>query len=200
MPRKSNTQERILEYIVESTRQRGYPPSVREIGAAVGLASTSTVHGHLERLEKKGLLRRDASMPRAMEVIGDGYAPKGTISVPIVGRVAAGVPITAIENIDDHMLLPEGFVGKNECFILSVQGDSMIDAGILNGDLVLVRKQSTVNNGEIAVVLVEDEATVKRFYRENGRYRLKPENPHMEPFFVDECDVQGKVIGLMRTL
>jgi repressor LexA len=199
-PRGDN-QGKILEYIKSEIQSKGYPPSVREICDAVGLKSTSTVHGHLTRLQKKGLLNRDPMKPRAMEVLGDpNFARKEIFSVPIVGRVTAGTPILAQENIEDMMLISADFLGEGEHFILLVRGESMINAGILDGDYVVVRKQLHANNGEIVVAMIEDEATVKRFYKEDGHFRLQPENDHMNPIIVPEVTVLGKVVTLFRRI
>lgn len=200
---RGDTQTKILSYIQEVIETRGYPPSVREIGEAVGLRSTSTVHGHLTRLEKKGLLHRDAMKPRA---IGLSHSPAyaGSMedsricSVPVVGRVAAGQPILAEEQIDEQMILPADLIGEGEHFILRVRGDSMIQAGIFHDDYIVVRKQPDAHNGEIVVALVEDDATVKRFYKENGHFRLQPENDAMEPIIVPSVQILGKVVSLLR--
>ena len=189
-------QEKILAYIKDEIETKGYPPSVREICAAVGLKSTSTVHAHLNHLEEQGMIRRDSTKPRALEVI-DGTQARGR-SVPLVGRVTAGQPILAIENIEDYMLLPYGMCGRDEVFCLRVQGESMIDAGILDGDVIVVREQSTAENGEIVVAMIEDEATVKRIYYEKNRVRLQPENQYMEPIYVPSVQVLGKVVSLYR--
>lgn len=200
---RGDTQTKILSYIQEVIETRGYPPSVREIGEAVGLRSTSTVHGHLTRLEKKGLLHRDAMKPRA---IGLSHPPAYAgpmediriCSVPVVGRVAAGQPILAEEQIDEQMILPADLIGEGEHFILRVRGDSMIQAGIFHDDYIVVRKQPDAHNGEIVVALVEDDATVKRFYKENGHFRLQPENDAMEPIIVPSVQILGKVVSLLR--
>lgn len=200
---RGDMQERILAYIQSEIKVRGYAPSVREIGEAVGLKSTSTVHGHLTRLEKKGLLHRDAMKPRAMGLTGDAPEaddPFDVLRIPVVGRVAAGMPILAEENIEETLPLPAELTGQGEHFILRVRGDSMIEAGILNDDYIVVRKQETARNGDIVVALVEDEATVKRFYKENGHFRLQPENSAMAPIIVNEVVLLGKVISLMRRL
>ena len=197
-PRGDN-QQRILDFIKSEIQQKGYPPSVREIANAVGLKSTSTVHGHLQRLEKRGLLHRDAMKPRAMEVVGDpNFARSGTTAVPVVGRVTAGLPILAEENLEDYVALPDVMLGDGEHFILLVRGDSMIEAGILDGDYIIVRRQQEANNGDIVVAMIDDSATVKRFYKENGHFRLQPENSSMEPIYADEVTVLGKVISLYR--
>ena len=201
---RGDTQERILAYIQEEIQMRGYAPSVREIGEAVGLKSTSTVHGHLTRLEKKGLLHRDAMKPRAMGLSKSGNVPheiENTIcQLPVVGRVAAGQPILAEESVEDFMALPIEFIGEGEHFVLRVRGDSMIQAGIFHDDYIVVRKQQHANNGEIVVALVEDEATVKRFFKENGHFRLQPENDAMEPIIVPAVTILGKVTSLLRKM
>lgn len=182
---RGDTQAKILAYIEKATLQKGYPPSVREICDATGLKSTSTVHGHLIRLEKKGLLYRDSMKPRAISVPSDHQMYRTEmINVPIVGRVSAGTPILATENIEDYIALPQSMLGEGEHYVLGVRGESMIEAGIMDGDYVVVRKQPTAYNGDIVVAMVEDDATVKRFYRENGHFRLQPENPTMEPIIV----------------
>ncbi|MBE3589417.1 MAG: transcriptional repressor LexA [Firmicutes bacterium] len=198
-------QREILEFIKRRIRERGYPPSVREIGEAVGLSSSSTVHGHLARLEEKGYLRRDPSKPRAIEVLDTPEAPAPApaprvVPVPVVGRVAAGTPILAEENVEDVFPLPEDWVRGGEIFMLEVRGDSMIEAGILDGDRVIVRRQDTAENGDIVVALIGDEATVKRYYREADHIRLQPENSRMEPIRTREATIIGRVIGLVRLL
>lgn len=199
-PRGDN-QAKILAFIKREIQKKGYPPSVREICDAVGLKSTSTVHGHLTRLEKKGLLHRGTMKPRAIEVLGDpAFDRNATISVPMLGRVAAGNPITALEEAEDQLMLPKEIIGDGDHFILVIQGTSMINVGILDGDYVVVRKQSDANNGEIVVAMVEDEATVKRFYREGGRFRLQPENDVMEPIIVPEVTILGKIVALIRKM
>ena len=205
MLKLSKRQQEIMEYIKKEVRAKGYPPSVREIGEAVGLASSSTVHGHLARLEQKGLIRRDPTKPRAIEVLDlddvqtGGPFDYSTVMAPIVGKVTAGQPITAVENIEDYFPLPTSFVGDSHVFLLTVVGDSMIDAGIYDGDLVIVRQQSTAHNGEIVVAMTEDdEATVKRFYKEADNIRLQPENPTMEPMRYANVSILGKVIGVFR--
>lgn len=198
---RGDTQQRILEFIESEVASKGYPPSVREIGDAVGLKSTSTVHGHLRRLEARGLLRRDAMKPRAMEVRTERTAPEAPDAfrmVPIVGNVAAGSPILAEEYVEDQIPLPEVMLGDGEHFILRVHGDSMINAGIMDGDYVVVRQQNTAVNGEIIVALIDGSATVKRFYRENGRFRLQPENPAMSPIYARAIDIAGKVVSVYR--
>ena len=196
---RGDTQAKILAYIEKATLQKGYPPSVREICDATGLKSTSTVHGHLIRLEKKGLLYRDSMKPRAISVPSDHQMYRAEmINVPIVGRVSAGTPILATENIEDYIALPQSMLGEGEHYVLGVRGESMIEAGIMDGDYVVVRKQPTAYNGDIVVAMVEDDATVKRFYRENGHFRLQPENPTMEPIIVPEVTILGKVVSLYR--
>lgn len=197
-PRGDN-QQRILDFIKSEIQTKGYPPSVREIANAVGLKSTSTVHGHLQRLEKRGLLHRDAMKPRAMEVVGDpNFARNSSTAVPVVGRVTAGLPILAEENLEEYVAIPEVMLGDGEHFILLVRGESMIEAGILDGDYIVVRRQVEANNGDIVVAMIDDSATVKRFYREDGRFRLQPENSTMEPIYTDEVVILGKVISLYR--
>jgi repressor LexA len=197
-------QRQVLQFIKDEIRKKGYPPSVREIGEAIGLSSSSTVHGHMARLEKLGYIRRDPTKPRAIEVLDDAdlQPRRRTMSVPVVGRVTAGQPIFAEQNIEDHFPLPAGFVRADEddLFFLRVQGDSMIEAGILDGDYVLVRRQPSANNGEIVVALIEDEATVKRFFKEQGHIRLQPENRYMDPIIVPSVQILGKVVGLVRRM
>lgn len=199
---RGDSQARILDYIEKTTKKKGYPPSVREICDATGLKSTSTVHGHLIRLEKKGLIARDSMKPRAISLPFDRDATfierSGMVSIPIVGRVAAGMPILAAENIEEYVSLPQVMIGDGEHYVLGVRGESMIDAGIMDGDYVVVRKQPTAYNGDIVVAMIEDEATVKRFYRENGAFRLQPENPTMKPIIVPEVTILGKVVSLYR--
>ena len=200
----SKRQQDILDFIKSEVQEKGYPPSVREIGEAVGLASSSTVHGHLARLESKGLIRRDPTKPRAIEVISlEQDIPKfNIVQVPIIGKVTAGQPITAIENIEDYFPLPDRYVAPDEhVFMLEVMGDSMIEAGILDGDLVIVRQQPSANNGDIVVAMTEeDEATVKRFFKENDYIRLQPENSSLEPIIVRNVSILGKVIGVYRNV
>lgn len=198
----SSRQIAILEFIKQEIRAKGYPPSVREIGEAVGLSSSSTVHGHLAQLEDKGYIRRDPTKPRAIEVLdgSEGLAKKEMVSVPVVGKVTAGQPILAVENVEDTFPLPVDFVGNDVVFILSVQGDSMVEAGILDGDYILVRQQRIARNGDIVVALLEDEATVKTFYKENDYIRLQPENSSLEPIIVNDVSIIGKVVGVFRKL
>lgn len=198
---RGDMQTRILAYIEQEIKTRGYAPSVREIGEAVGLKSTSTVHGHLIRLEKKGLLHRDAMKPRAMGLSFSSLSPAENVTlreIPVIGRVAAGTPILAEENVEETLTLPEDIAGHGDVFILRVRGESMIQAGIMNDDYIVVHKQPDANNGEIVVALIEDEATVKRFYKENGHIRLQPENDTMEPIIVPTVMILGKVVSLIR--
>lgn len=195
-------QQQILDFIRAEIHRVGYPPSVREIGEAIGLSSSSTVHSHLAALEAKGFIRRDPSKPRALEVLDfrdtDSAIDFGQVhAVPLVGHVAAGQPILAAENIEQTLPLPAEFSGE-QTFILKVRGESMIEAGILDGDYVVVRQQQTANNGEIVVALLDDEATVKTFYREADRVRLQPENSSMEPIYSTDVRVLGKVVALFR--
>ncbi len=195
----SKRESEILRFIQYNIRKKGYPPSVREIGQAVGLKSSSTVHTYLRRLEERRLLRRDPAKPRAIEVMHNNDNPfKEIVSVPVLGQVAAGTPLLAVENYDDMFPLPLDFVGHGEFFMLSVKGDSMIEAGILEKDLVLVKRQSCVENGDITVALIEDEATIKRFFKENDHIRLQPENYRLSPILVKEVQILGKVVGLVR--
>ncbi|MCL6453758.1 MAG: transcriptional repressor LexA [Alicyclobacillus sp.] len=219
MDRLSRRQEQILSFIRKRVRERGYPPSVREIGEAVGLASSSTVHGHLARLEAKGYLRRDPTKPRAIELLEDSTPrvqtsstrhtrdeenwpqPEPYVLAPVVGKVTAGLPITAVEHTESYFPLPASLTRGDDAFLLRVQGDSMIEAGILDGDFVIVRKQDTAVNGEIVVALTEDdEATVKRFFKEADHVRLQPENAAMEPIRLRHVRILGKVIGVFRNL
>lgn len=199
---RGDMQDRILAYIQTVIENRGYAPSMREIGEAVGLKSTSTVHGHLTRLEKRGLLHRDAMKPRAIGLNSENRQNPEIASnvchVPVIGRVAAGSPILAEENTEAVLPLPAEFVGDGELFMLRVRGDSMVNAGILNDDYIVVRSQPDAQNGEIVVALIDDEATVKRYYKENGHFRLQPENDYMEPILVPEVTVLGKVVSLIR--
>ena len=194
--RTSDKQTAILEFIRSEIEQKGYPPSVREICSAVGLKSTSSVHAHLTQLEKKGLLRRDPTKPRAMEVL-DGPVSRGR-SVPLVGRVTAGLPVLATENIEDYLVLPQSLQGRGDLFALRVQGESMIEAGIEDGDIVVLRRQETAENGEIVVAMIDDEATLKRIYYEDGHVRLQPENAAMEPIYADEVVILGRLLALFR--
>ncbi|MBQ9279515.1 MAG: transcriptional repressor LexA [Clostridia bacterium] len=204
----TDKQQKVLDFVKESMKRDGYAPSVREICKALDLKSTSTVHGYLVRLEKKGLIQRAALKPRTLRIVGSQdaadekgfYSSKEMVDVPIVGKVTAGLPILAVENIEDSFPLPVDFVGNSESFMLKVRGDSMIDAGILDGDLVLVKKQNTAENGDIVVALIEDEATVKKFYKEKNFIRLQPQNQFMQPIIVPDCTILGKVAGVFRRL
>ncbi|SDY85500.1 SOS-response transcriptional repressor, LexA [Proteiniborus ethanoligenes] len=201
----SSVQLKILEFIKSEIYSKGYPPAVREICKAVNLKSTSTVHGHLEKIEKKGYIRRDPTKPRAIEILDrvDNIIPfprKEIINVPIVGKVTAGEPILAVENIEDSFPLPIDFVEKESVFMLKVRGDSMIEAGILDGDFVLVRQQNTAYNGDIVVALLDDEATIKRFFKEKDHIRLQPENQFMEPIITRNVSILGKVTGVFRKI
>jgi repressor LexA len=203
----SQRQLAILDFIKHEVRSKGYPPSVREIGEAVGLASSSTVHGHLDRLEKKGLIRRDPTKPRAIEILQDDELsgaenfPLSIVRVPLIGKVTAGVPIMATENIEDYFPLPAQYVKEDNVFMLSVLGDSMIEAGIHDGDFVIVRQQQTANNGDIVVAMTEEnEATVKRFFKEKDHIRLQPENSALKPLRLRQVSILGKVVGLFRDI
>lgn len=204
MTKLSKRQLDILRFIKAEVKSKGYPPSVREIGEAVGLASSSTVHGHLARLETKGLIRRDPTKPRAIEILDEevDIPQSQVVNVPVIGKVTAGSPITAVENIEEYFPLPDRMVPPDKhVFMLEIMGDSMIDAGILDKDYVIVKQQNTANNGEIVVAMTEDdEATVKRFYKEDTHIRLQPENPTMEPIILQNVSILGKVIGVFRTV
>ncbi|EZP78155.1 LexA repressor [Parageobacillus genomosp. 1] len=206
MTKLSKRQQQILDFIKKEVKTKGYPPSVREIGEAVGLASSSTVHGHLARLESKGYIRRDPTKPRAIEILDADFTAsqekEDVVSVPMIGKVTAGQPITAIENIEDYFPLPKRLVSEeDQVFMLEVMGDSMIEAGILDGDYVIVRQQSSADNGDIVVAMTEDnEATVKRFFKEKDHIRLQPENSNLEPIIVRNCTILGKVIGVYRII
>ncbi len=196
----SAKQREILDYIKSEILQRGYPPAVREICEAVNLKSTSSVHSHLETLEKNGYIRRDPTKPRAIEIVDDSFnlSRHEIVNVPIIGTVTAGQPILAIENIEGYFPLLSEDMPKSDTFMLKVKGESMINAGIFNGDLILVEKQVTAENGEIVVALIDDSATVKTFYKEEGHFRLQPENDTMDPIIVDHVTILGKVRGLYR--
>ncbi len=198
----SKKQMEILEYIKSELLRIGYPPAVREICEAVNLRSTSSVHAHLESLEKNGYIRRDPTKPRAIEIIDDTFnlTRREMVNVPMVGQVAAGEPILAEQNITNYFPIPMEFMPNNDTFMLTVKGDSMINVGIFDGDYVLVEKRQTAYNGEIVVALVDDSATVKTFYKEEGYYRLQPENDDMDPIIVMNCEILGKVIGVFRFL
>ena len=193
-------QSEILEYIKNQIVNKGYPPSVRDICEAVHLKSTSSLHAHQETLEKKGYIRRDPTKPRAIEIIDDNFnlTRREVVNVPLIGQVAAGQPILAVENITNYFPIPAEFLNNSETFMLNVKGDSMINMGIYDGDMIIVRRQQTADNGEVIVALVDDSATVKRFYKEDGHYRLQPENDFMDPIIVDNVEIVGKVIGLIR--
>ncbi len=196
----SKKQQEILEYIKEQILHRGFPPAVREICEAVNLKSTSSVHSHLETLEKNGYIRRDPTKPRAIEILDDTFnlTRREMVNVPIIGQVAAGQPILAEENIEDYFPFPVEHIPNKQTFLLKVRGESMINAGILDGDLVLVEEARTASNGEMVVALIEDGATVKTFYKEESVFRLQPENDFMDPIIVKEVSILGKVIGVMR--
>lgn len=196
----SNKQQEILNYIKEEILKRGYPPTVREICETVKLKSTSSVHSHLETLEKNGYIRRDPTKPRAIEICDDSFQMVRTemVSLPIIGNVAAGQPILAEENIQDYFPVPADMVPQGDSFILNVRGDSMVNVGIFDGDRVLVNSCSTARNGEIIVALIDDSATVKTFYKEKNHIRLQPENDYMDPIIVDDCQILGKVFGVFR--
>ena len=198
--RITKKQEEILEYIKNEILERGFPPAVREICQAVHLKSTSSVHSHLESLEKNGYIRRDPSKPRTIEILDDSFQMmrREMVNVPVVGTVAAGQPILAVQNIESYFPVPAEYMPNEESFMLKVKGESMINAGILNGDQVLVRRQSTADNGDIVVALIDDSATVKTFYKEDGYYRLQPENDTMEPILVKDLQIIGKVFGVFR--
>ncbi|MCQ6280076.1 transcriptional repressor LexA [Bacillus sp. EB600] len=204
MTKLSKRQQDILDFIKSEVKKKGYPPSVREIGEAVGLASSSTVHGHLARLESKGLIRRDPTKPRAIEILEvdeNAQIPRSNVvNVPIVGKVTAGLPITAIENIEEYFPLPERLAPADEnVFMLEIMGESMIEAGILDGDYVIIKQQSTAENGDIVVAMTEeDEATCKRFFKEKDYFRLQPENSTMDPIILRNVSILGKVIGVYR--
>jgi len=197
----SERQRQILDFIKGEIRRKGFPPSVREIGEAVGLRSSATVHAHLARLEEKGYIRRDPVKPRAIEVLETDplFEKKRVVNVPVVGRVTAGTPILAVENIEDVIPLPYEFVGDENVFLLRVRGESMIEAGIYDGDYVVVRQQQHAQDGDIVVALLGDEATVKRFYKERDHVRLQPENTLMDPILTRDVQILGKVTGLFRT-
>lgn len=209
----SNKQQEILDFVNSQVEVKGYPPSVREICSAVGFKSTSTVHNYLEKLAKSGLITKDATKPRALRVINGNnktqkdssskeyYSNKEMVEIPIIGKVTAGLPILAVENIEDTFPLPVDFVQNSTAFMLKVQGDSMVEAGILDKDLVLIKQQSTANNGDIVVAMIGDEATVKTFYKEKNHVRLQPQNQYMDPIIVtSDLSILGKVIGVFRKL
>ncbi|NLG85136.1 MAG: transcriptional repressor LexA [Firmicutes bacterium] len=203
MEELTERQRAILSFIKTEILRKGYPPSVREIGEAVGLSSSSTVHAHLSNLEEMGYIRRDPSKPRAIEVLINPEDPRQRqrlVHLPIVGRVAAGQPLLAVENIEDYFPLPRDFGPIEDGFMLRVRGESMIEAGIHDGDLLVVQRTSTAENGDIVVALIEEEATVKRFFREDGRIRLQPENRAMAPIYATEVTIVGRVVGLIRRI
>lgn len=196
----SEKQREILEYIKKEILNKGYPPTVRDICEAVQLKSTSSVHSHLETLEKNGYIRRDPTKPRAIEIVDDNFnlTRREVVNVPMIGQVAAGQPMLAVENIDAYFPIPAEFMPNEESFMLKVKGESMVNAGILDGDHILVERCNSAENGEIVVALVDDSATVKRFYKENGHIRLQPENDTMEPIILSNCKILGKVFGVFR--
>lgn len=196
----SSKQQEILDYIKDEILKRGYPPAVREICEAVHLKSTSSVHAHLETLEKNGYIRRDPTKPRAIEICDDNFQMVRTemVSIPVVGRVAAGAPILAEENIESYFPIPADMVPRGESFMLKVKGDSMINAGIFSGDQIFVNACNTASNGDMVVALIDDSATVKTFYKEEGHIRLQPENDEMDPIIVEDCQILGKVYGVLR--
>ena len=198
----TDKQKEILEYIKEMILKKGYPPAVREICEAVHLKSTSSVHSHLESLEKNGYIRRDPTKPRTIEILDDDFAltRREVVNVPVIGTVAAGTPILAEQNIEDYLPIPAEMLPNKEVFMLKVKGTSMIEAGIYSGDKVIVAKQPDAENGDKVVALVDDSATVKTFYKENGHFRLQPENSTMDPIILDHVEILGKVIGLFRMM
>ncbi len=193
-------QSEILEYIKSQILNKGYPPSVRDICEAVQLKSTSSVHSHLETLEKNGYIRRDPTKPRAIEIIDDNFnlVRREVVNVPIIGKVAAGQPLLAVENVDSYFPIPMEFMPNEQCFMLKVVGESMINAGIFDGDTILVEQRQTASNGDMIVALVDDSATVKTYYKEEGHIRLHPENDTMDPIIVPDCQILGKVFGVFR--
>ncbi len=193
-------QQEILEFIKSEILNRGYPPAVRDICEAVHLKSTSSVHSHLETLEKNGYIRRDPTKPRAIEIIDDSFnlTRREVVNVPMLGTVAAGQPILAQEHIENYFPIPAEYMPNTDCFMLKVKGDSMINIGIFDGDYIMVRQQDTARNGDTVVAMVEDSATVKTFYKEDGHFRLQPENDYMDPIIVDEVQILGKVFGVFR--
>ena len=196
----TSKQLEIMNFIKQEILSKGYPPTVRDICEAVGLKSTSTVHAHLERLEMKGLIRRDPTKPRAIELVDDEFTVirKEMVNVPVVGQVAAGQPLLAVENISNYFPIPVEYMPNQQTFMLHVKGESMVNAGIFSGDLILVEQTQDVRNGDIVVALVDDSATVKTFFKEKDHIRLQPENDHMDPIIVNDCSILGKVIGVFR--
>ncbi len=195
-------QEEILNFMKSEILNKGYPPSVREICAAVNLKSTSSVHSHLSSLEEKGYIHRDPTKPRAIEIVDDTFnlTRREMANVPIIGTVAAGQPLLAAENIEGYFPIPTEYLSNKSVFMLKVKGNSMINAGIFEGDTIIVEQQNTANDGDIVVALIDDSATVKTFYKEKGHIRLQPENDSMEPIIVDNCQILGKVMGLLRLM
>ena len=193
-------QQEILDYLKAQIINKGYPPAVREICEAVNLKSTSSVHSHLETLERNGYIKRDPSKPRAIEIIDDGFngTRRELVNVPIIGTITAGQPILAVENMEGYFPIPSEYMPNEETFMLRVRGESMINAGIYDGDKIVVQKQSTADNGDMVVAMIDDSVTVKTFYKEDGYYRLQPENDTMDPIIVSEVSILGKVIGLFR--
>ncbi|HEY5523704.1 MAG TPA: transcriptional repressor LexA [Clostridium sp.] len=192
-------QSEIYRFLIAFTEKKGYPPSVREICEAVSLKSTSTVHGHLKRLEKKGLIKRDPTKPRALEIIELNASKREMLNIPIVGKVTAGLPILATENIEDTFAIPMDFIKHDrELFILRVSGESMINIGVRDGDLAIIEHADSASNGEVVVALIDDESTIKRFFKENNHIRLQPENDTMDPIIVESCSILGKLVGLFR--
>lgn len=196
----SSKQQEILGFVKDEILSKGYPPSVREICAAVNLKSTSSVFSHLETLEKNGYIRRDPTKPRTIEILDDSFNTRRreVVSVPVVGQITAGQPILAVQNIENYFPVPSEYMPKQECFMLRVKGESMINAGILDKDTIIVERVQDAKNGDIVVALIDDSATVKTFYKENGHIRLQPENDHMDPIIVDDCKILGKVFGVFR--
>lgn len=196
----SEKQQEILSFVKDEILSKGYPPSVREICAAVNLKSTSSVFSHLETLEKNGYIRRDPTKPRTIEILDDSFNTRRreVVSVPVVGQITAGQPILAVQNIENYFPVPSEYMPKQECFMLRVKGESMINAGILDKDTIIVERVQDAQNGDIVVALIDDSATVKTFYKENGHIRLQPENDHMDPIIVDDCKILGKVFGVFR--
>jgi len=200
MSDEKDKQSEIYEFLKSYTESKGYPPSVREICEAVSLRSTSTVHGHLKRLEKKGMIKRDPSKPRALEIAELSMPKKEMVNVPIVGKITAGSPILATENIEDTFPLPLDYIKHDrELFMLRVSGESMINAGIKDNDLAIIESAQTAANGDIVVALIEDSATIKRFFKEKDHIRLQPENDAMDPIVVDDCTILGKLVGIFRS-
>lgn len=200
MSDENTKQQEIYEFLKTYTENKGYPPSVREICAAVSLKSTSTVHGHLKRLEKKGFIKRDPSKPRALEINELSTPKKEMVNIPIVGKITAGLPILATENVEDTFPLPIDYIKHdNELFMLKVSGESMINAGIHNNDLAIIESTNSAKNGEIVVALIDDSATIKRFYKEKDHIKLQPENDTMDPIIVPDCSILGKLVGIYRS-